>query len=218
MASASERQYEEGRRAGLLEAASSLEDRSEQAERDGYLGAAALLDEEARRLRALAGPAQARLDGGEEFAGPPAGLPTELTARALVVLRAHLEAREKFFREERGVYQPPTKAAQDEALAAIRDALKRHHETNGDREKWRRESAVLAAGVGIFYSEPHNGEMERKRTAESRLRLGRPKEQALPRLYLELWRPWKLQKGKPDPVPGFAELCFDRRREVAGGR
>lgn len=162
----------------------------------------------------VAGPAQVRLDGGED------GIQgDELNQRAWSCMIAHLQAREKFFKEERGAYHPPTTAALAEMKREIRAALVRHHETNGDREKWRRESAVLAAGVGIFYSEPHNGEMEKKLAAERRKREpGRVTvaELLLPKLYLELWRPWKLQKGKPDPVPGFADLCFQRRREADG--
>lgn len=212
MSSASERGYEEGRRAGLLEAAEILEDRRAQAERHGFEKEVLLLAEEIRGLRALAGPAQTRLDGGED--PPPPGDGDELNQRAWICMIAHLQARQKFFQEERGHYQPPTPAALAEAKKEIRAALIRHGETNGDREKWRRESAVLAAGIGIFYAPHLNGELEREKELK-RLAVRKLPAGWLPKLYLELWRPWKCQRGKADPVPGFAELCFERRREAA---
>lgn len=201
-----ERAWKEGRRAGLLEAAALVEGID--------LGAGADLGrkvvEAQERLRALAGPVQVGLNGGEESREGD-----ELNQRAWICIIAHLQAREKFYKEERGAYHPPTTAALAEMKKEIRAALIRHHETNGDREMWRKESAVLAAGIGILYSAPHNGEMEKERHAAARSR--EPNRVTigggwLPKLYLELWRPWKLQKGKPDPVPGFAELCFERRR------
>jgi hypothetical protein len=206
---AAERARQEGRRAGLLEAAGVVVAEAEAAGKGSricqYNTPEGALRYAQERLLILADPGQARLDGGEE----PTTAAQEVTARALIVLQAHLQAREKFFKEERGAYQPPTAAAQEEALKEIRAALVRHHETNGEREKWRKTSAVLAAGIGILYSEPHNGEMDRKQRRLS------PTE--LAKLYLELWRPWKLQRGKPDPVPTFAELCFARRREEGDG-
>lgn len=204
--SAAERAREEGRRDGLREAADRVLSFA-MTPGNADLGPAARLF--AADLRAKAGTvlAQVRLDGGTDE-----GSMKELTARATIVLMAHLQAREKFFREERGVYQAPSAAAIAEVTKEIKAALIRHHETNGDREKWRKESAVLAAGIGILYSAPHNGELE---IAKKRDELAGRKWPTgwLPKLYLELWRPWKLQRGKPDPVPGFAEKCFERRRE-----
>jgi hypothetical protein len=214
---AAERAREEGRRAGLLEAVDTisarLKPRGDNFQREPAADLPIRLAKVLHELRLqAAGPAQVRLDGG---AGPAGG--GELTARVLIVLQAHLAAREKFFREERGGYQPPSAAAQEEARKEIRAALIRYHETNGDREKWRRESEVLAAGFGILYSPTHNGELEKEK--ELKRLAGRPLPAGwLPKLYLELWRPWKLLRGKPDPVSRFAELCFERRREEADGR
>lgn len=202
--------------AGLLEAAGVVAAEAEAAGRGKracqYNTTEGALRYAQERLLILANPAQTRLDGGEE---PAAAGAKELMTRVLIVLQAHLQAREAFFKEERGVYHPPTAAAQEEARKEIRAALVRHHETNGDREKWRKESAVIAAGIGIFYSEPHNGELERSRAQKQQGSKPLPGSY-LPKIYLELWRPWKLQRGKPDPVPGFAELCFERRRESDG--
>jgi hypothetical protein len=198
---AAERAREEGRREGLKEAVDVMR-RVDLG--SGYRLARELATALERLCALAAGPSQVRLDGLEVPTGCAAGA-QETTARVVIVLQSHLTAREKFFREERGVYHPPTAAAIEEAKKEIRAALHRHHETNGDREKWRRESAVLAAGIGILYSAPHNGELDRQQRRLAPV--------DLPKLYLELWRPWKLQRGKPDPVPGFAEKCFERRRE-----
>src|SRR4051812_16394406 len=106
---AAERAREEGRRAGLLEAVDFIEKRRETPsppfQREPPAALRGRLAIALRDVRALAGPAQARLDGGEE---PAAAGAQEVTARALIVLQAHLVAREKFFKEERGTYQPPT--------------------------------------------------------------------------------------------------------------
>lgn len=206
---AAERAREEGRRAGLREAASLIGQRA--AKFRGDENALVFATNLRLHILSLAGPAQVRLDGGEEAPGDG----DELNQRAWICMIAHLQARQKFFQEERGHYQPPTPAAVAEVKKEIRAALVRHHETGGDREKWRRESAVLAAGVGVFYAPELNGEMDREehwRRSRLPVPLG-----WLPKIHLELWRAWKPQKGKPDPALRYAELCFERRREVAGG-
>lgn len=90
----------------------------------------------------------------------------------------------------------------DELQAAIRAAIKSHDRSRlgpEDRERWRAESPVRAAGIGIFYSTWHTGTDPRNNTTTGGKR------------YLEPWRPWKAQRGKPDPVPEFAELYFERK-------
>lgn len=115
--------------------------------------------------------------------------------------RCHLLARERYFQGKNGkAPQPPVMTS--ETRKAIRDALKEHDAGRlgaEDRERWAKESPVRAAGIGIFLSKWHTGEDERSTGT-----------------YLEAWRPWKHQRGKPDPVQTFADLYFARRSAARG--
>lgn len=110
--------------------------------------------------------------------------------------RVHLIARERHFTAKNGAAPNPPELT-TETKKAIREALKEHDRSRlgpEDRERWAKESPVRAAGIGIFLSKWHTGADERSPTS-----------------YLEPWRPWKHQRGKPDPVPTFAQLYFERR-------
>jgi hypothetical protein len=132
----------------------------------------------------------------------------ELAWRIEQTWESYLFAREAFFRDASGI-RPGSKPELRLVAPEIRRALLLHDRDRlapEDRELWRRESPVLAAGVGIFYDPWMTGRS--------------PKNDALNggRRYLEAWRPWKL-RNKVDPVLGFAELCFEVRDQVeATGR
>lgn len=120
----------------------------------------------------------------------------EIEWRMEEVWRVHLLARERYFVSRNGrAPQPPEFTT--ETKKAIRDAIKEHDRSRlspEDRERWKKESPVRAAGIGIFLSSWHTGEDQRS--------TGK---------FLEPWRPWKHQRSKPDPVPGFAQLYFEER-------
>lgn len=127
----------------------------------------------------------------------PRGNP-ELDWRVERCWQAHLAARDRFFRESDGRPGGRPPALTPEIREAIREAIRRH---DGDlmlpldRDRWESESRALAAGEGIFLSPWHTG-----------------RDPQNPKRFLEPWRPWKPQRGKPDPVEGFAELAFASRR------
>ena len=175
---AAERKYEEGRRAGLLEAASALEARA-------AAGHSPLFREAGRLVRALAGPVQARLDGGEKEG---AGL-------AEFIYEHSLCARRTCFAELERRYEAPGPATRAETLKKIRARLRQFKEERLTQAQALARSKVLAAGVGMYYSGWHRGENEKHR------------------VWLEVDRPFRNYAT----VEQFAELCFERRREVAGG-
>lgn len=130
----------------------------------------------------------------------------ELAWRIAETWHTHLEARAWFFGRMNGVKPVPPVLTPD-TRAAIRRAIQEHDaERMGpeDRERWRAESPVRAAGAGIFFSPWHTG----------------TDEDGNGRRYLEPWRPWMRQKGKPDPVPGFAAAYFERKEagRAKGGK
>jgi hypothetical protein len=110
--------------------------------------------------------------------------------------RCHLVARERWFSRKNG-QAPPPPALTAETRKALRDAIRQHDRDRlapEDRDRWAKESPVRAAGIGIFLSKWHTGSDERSTG-----------------VYLEAWRPWKHQRGKPDPVQTFADLYFQKR-------
>jgi len=123
----------------------------------------------------------------------------ELEWRIAETWRVHLATREKFWTRQNGAAPTGNGAPTltKEVRAAITAALREHdHGRMGaaDRELWKKESPVRAAGMGLFLSPWHTGADPRNATR-----------------YLEPWRPWKRQRGKPDPVPTFAQLYFEER-------
>jgi 5-methylcytosine-specific restriction endonuclease McrA len=113
---------------------------------------------------------------------------------------AHARWRAKFFEAENGHASTPptlTKAIRRHIRAAL---VEHDRERLGadDRERWKLESPVRAAGMGLFLSTWHTGSHERNDVAKGGHR------------YLEPERAWKPLKGL-DPVPGFAELYFRHR-------
>ena len=135
-----------------------------------------------------------------------AGRDQELRWRIDVVWRDHLTAWRKFFKRENGVApsQTPTLHQQD-ILKPIREGLLTHdNHLLGEhlRDQWCRESKVRAAGIGIFYDPWCTGHHKDNDASSGGKR------------YLEHWRPWKRQHGKPDPVPRFAELYFEKRDAI----
>lgn len=114
---------------------------------------------------------------------------------------AHLKQRTGFFRKETGGTPPePTFTAAIRQL--IRDSLLRHDSEllePEERERWAQESLTRAAGIGIFLDAFMTG-----RHRDNEVKNGG-------RRYLEPERPWKIPRGKPDPVPRFAERYFEAR-------
>lgn len=135
--------------------------------------------------------------------------PAEIGWRAGEVWTAHLEAWRRFFKAENGVEPGLEPTLTPEIDEAIRRAVRIHDRKllgPDQREQWKAESKARAAGIGIFLSDWHTGHNPKN----DRRNGGKP--------YLEHWRPWKLQRGKGDPVDNFAELYFrERSRRAARG-
>lgn len=134
---------------------------------------------------------------------PSATLEAEIAWRVSRVWEVHLAAWRNYRQDRTGVRpkrdpQPhPTDILKPIRLALL--AHDKHLLGPDDRERWERESAVRAAGVGIF----HDPFLTAK-TGQNDLSSGGTE-------YLEHWRPWKPQRGKADPVPRFAEIYFNIR-------
>jgi hypothetical protein len=158
------------------------------------------------RVRVNPAPALVLFREGEEEVSRE-----ELEWRVEEVWQAHLRAW-KAFRQERDGREPkrePTLHPEDVA-APVRISLLAHDRKllgAEHREAWARESKVRAAGIGIFYdpwcaaTDPKNNHAEGGHE------------------YLEHWRPWKRQRGKPDPVDRFADRYFrerERRERTEG--
>lgn len=131
----------------------------------------------------------------------------ELRWRIAEVWQAHLAAWRAFLRDKTGVeprHEPVLH--RDDIEAPIRAALLEHDRQRlgaADRERWRDESPVLAAGVGIFYDPWCSGSDPQNDVATGGKR------------FIEHWRPWKRLRGKPDPVIKFSDLCFEVRAALA---
>lgn len=125
----------------------------------------------------------------------------ELAWRISEVWEDFLFAREAFFRDVSGV-KPGSVPELRLVRQDIRQALLIHDRDRlaiEDRDRWRRDSPVRAAGIGIFYDPWCAGTSPQNDARNGGKR------------YLEPWRPWKPQRGKPDPVTRFSELYFERR-------
>jgi hypothetical protein len=127
------------------------------------------------------------------------------------VWEAHIGARGRFFVRQNGSL-PPAPLFSASLYAAIEEALKKHDAAlllpAVGSERWRRESAVRAAGIGIFYDPWCTGTHRDNDVNNGGKR------------YLEPERCWVQQRGKPDPVTRFSQLYFERRayKEVAAGK
>lgn len=127
----------------------------------------------------------------------------EIEWRVNVVWEAHLKAWRQFFRDTNGIEpsNPPVLHPTDIAKP-IREALRLHDAdllSREARDRWRKESRVRAAGIGIFYDPFCIGKHKDNDATNGGKR------------YLEHWRPWKRQNGKADPVTRFADLYFEAR-------
>lgn len=163
------------------------------------------------------GPTEAEADSGSVVSSPPSSsssvsgssgsvgptarlraLREEIEWRIAETWRVHLVTRERFWTSHNGHAPPPDAVAlTKEIKAAIRASLQEHDADRlgaEDRPRWKKESPVRGAGIGLFLSAWHTGDDPRNSTR-----------------YLEPWRPWKRQRGKADPVPTFAQLYFEER-------
>lgn len=142
----------------------------------------------------------------------------ELNWRLLQCWEVHLEARARFFAGENG-YRPGRTPTLTKAIAkTVRTALLEHdaHLLRPDqRLEWVQTSAVRAAGIGLFMDPWCTGKANNNRVSID--------EGA--RYFLESDRAWRPQRGKPDPIPRFAELYWSTKdaqehhhhRELAAG-
>lgn len=123
----------------------------------------------------------------------------EIEWRLETAWTTHLLARRRFFESANGRSPGgPEPTRTKEIEKAIRDALREHDKERlgaDQRDAWKRESPVRAAGIGIFLSPFHTGRSEKSEGQQ----------------YLEPWRPWKRQRGKPDPIEMFAKFYFDEK-------
>lgn len=126
----------------------------------------------------------------------------ELAWRVRECWSAYLGQRRLFYAEVNGKEAPREPTLTPEIRKAILEAVQTYdHGLLGpeDRERWRRESKARAAGIGLFFDPWMTAEKEGNRMGHD--------EGA--RYYLEPWRPWKRQRGKPDPVERFSALQFE---------
>lgn len=128
----------------------------------------------------------------------------ELNWRLLQCWEVHLEARARFFAGENG-YRPGRTPTLTKAIAkTVRTALLEHdaHLLRPDqRLEWVQTSAVRAAGIGLFMDPWCTGKANNNRVGVD--------EGA--RYFLESDRAWRPQRGKPDPIPRFAELYWSTK-------
>jgi hypothetical protein len=139
-------------------------------------------------------------NGAEKAKKPPTKDP-ELDWRIEEVWSAFCRERDAFFRQDIGYKAPPV-GLTPEIRTAIRQALLVHDAQllgPNDRDEWKKRSSARAAGIGLFLSPWHTGTDKDNDVRDGGKR------------YLEPWRPWKRQRGKPDPVPTFAGLYFEAK-------
>lgn len=115
----------------------------------------------------------------------------EIAWRLAETWSTHLEARCRWF-ASKGLTMPEP-ALNKQIREAIVRALNDHDRDllgPDQRVEWKKRSRVRGAGIGLFLSPYHCGENEQGKR------------------YLEPWRPWVPQSGKPEPVTTFSELWF----------
>lgn len=118
----------------------------------------------------------------------------ELQWRVADTWDAFLRARQRHYTKVLGLAEPARPVLTKQIREAIVGALGEYDvELMADRELWREKSRVRAAGIGIFLSEHHMGQNDTGRS------------------YMEPWRPWVKQRGKPDPVATFSDLYFIKK-------
>jgi hypothetical protein len=135
----------------------------------------------------------------------PGFSPGEIAWRVMETWRAHLEAWRRFFRAENGVDPAPEPTLTPVILAAIQGALRVHDRDllgPDQREEWKASSKVRAAGIGIYLSPWHTGKDPKNNSRNGG------------RQYLEHDRPWRIPRGKTDPVEVFAPLYFEEKRRA----
>ena len=107
---------------------------------------------------------------------------------------AFLRARKRHYVEVLGLSEPERPTLTTEIRDAIIVGLSTYdRDLMEDRKLWKEKSRVRAAGIGIFVSEHHLGKNEQGQR------------------YIEPWRPWVKQRGKPDPIATFSELYFTKK-------
>jgi hypothetical protein len=114
---------------------------------------------------------------------------------------AHLRMRRHFFQGENGQAGP--EPILDSGLKKeIEDAIRRKDGElvrGGDEKRFQRDSWARASGIGIFLDSWCTGRDPDNDASKGGKR------------YLECWRPWKIQRGKGDPIDRFAPLYFQSR-------
>lgn len=129
----------------------------------------------------------------------------ELEWRVLEVWGAYLRTREAFWKRENGRVPPaperPRKEVRGYIVAALRE-FDAERMGADDRDRWRRESPVRAAGQGVWLSDWHTGHAKDNDIASGGKR------------FLEDWRPWKRLQGKGSPVPMFAAIAWEARNRA----
>jgi hypothetical protein len=124
----------------------------------------------------------------------------EIEFRVTEVWVAFLKQRAGFFLDAEGhePYGPPptlTKAIEKDIARALKE-YDGHLLGPEQRSAWYEESKVRAAGIGLWFDRWNTG-----RHANNDVRNGG-------RRYVEAWRPWKVLRGKPDPIERFSELYW----------
>jgi hypothetical protein len=144
------------------------------------------------------------LEAGAQEPAPRGPLAVELDWRVAEVERVHLGAY-KQFKEEAGLkLANGSSSFPPDLRRVIRQALRDY---DGDllgfdaRDRWKKESRVRAAGVGIFFDPTYTGDFRAHGQEQ-------PADWRGP--YLEHDRPWRKRSGKRDPILHFAALYFEQ--------
>lgn len=146
-------------------------------------------------------PVQAELDAQEPKVRGP--LAAELDWRVAETERAHLRAYLEF-KAEAGLKLNGSSSFPPDLRKVIRRAL---HDYDDDllafevRDRWKKESRVRAAGVGIFFDPTYTGDFRSHGQDQ-------PADWRGP--YLEHDRPWRKRAGKRDPILHFSSLYFEQ--------
>lgn len=144
--------------------------------------------------------------------GKSAQARAEIEWRIQDTWRRHMAAYADFKRENSGLKLNGNGPLPDTVKKLIRDALLEYDKEllgPDQRDQWRRESRVRAAGVGIFFSPYHCGVFPDLPAGE--------KPQGYTGPYLEHDRPWRRIRGKADPILKFSGLYFEEKARRAGG-
>ncbi len=134
----------------------------------------------------------------------------ELAYRVDETWQAFLRQRAGFFEDAEGhvPYGPPptlTTAIRKDIVRALKE-YDSHLLSAEQRGAWGAESKVKAAGMGLWFDRFMTG-----RHAQNDVKNGGKR-------YVEPWRPWRVLRGKADPVERYSETWWTVKEAYAKKR